>query len=277
VSAPVHPSQRCEAPSGIRAGTPLKSLIGPGCVGLIAESFAAVVPGFDVASFAREACEGLDALELKPRAAHIAAALARRLSRDARVACRQLEAAMGSELSRTEKNGLAPFFYLPHSSFLHGHVVDLVAGLAACHALTRRFTAEFAIRPFLVREPQRSLEVIAGWTSDPSPHVRRLVSEGTRPRLPWAERLPAFVKDPSPLLPMLDRLVDDPEPYVRRSVANHVGDIAKDHPAVAFDLCRRWLEAATPLRRAVVRHAVRHPAKKGVVEALRLRRLAGGR
>jgi 3-methyladenine DNA glycosylase AlkC len=273
----MHPSQRFEAPTGIRAGTPLKSLLGPTCVGLIAESFAAVVPGFDVASFVREACEGLDALELKPRAAHIAAALARQLSRDERVACEQLVAAMGPELARTEKNGLAPFFYLPHSSFLHGHVADLEAGLAACHALTQRFTAEFAIRPFLVREPVRSLEVIAGWTWDPSPHVRRLASEGTRPRLPWAERLPAFVKDPSPLLPLLDRLVDDPEPYVRRSVANHVGDIAKDHPAVAFELCGRWLDAPTTLRRAVVRHAVRHPVKKGVAEAVHLRRRAGGR
>lgn len=272
-----HPAQRFEAPSGIRAGTPLKSLLDSTAVALIAESFEAVVREFDAAAFAHEACEGLEELELKPRAAHIAAALARQLAGDGRVACRQLVSALGPELGRTERNGLAPFFYLPHSSFLHGHVTDLDAGLAACHALTRRFTAEFAIRPFLNRTPARALEQLAVWTSDPSPHVRRLVSEGTRPRLPWAERLPAFVRDPSPVVPLLDRLVDDPEPYVRRSVANHVGDIAKDHPVLAFDLCGRWLSAPTPIRRAVVRHAVRHPAKQGDPEAVRLRRLAGGR
>ena len=102
----------------------------------------------------------------------------------------------------------------------------------------------------------------------------RSCSEGSRPRLPWAMRIPAFIKDPRPVLPILEALKDDPDLYVRRSVANHLGDIAKDHPQLAFEVCKRWIEGASPERRWLIRHAVRHPAKKGVKVALRLRKLA---
>jgi 3-methyladenine DNA glycosylase AlkC len=146
--------------------------------------------------------------------------------------------------------------------------------MALQNALTRRFSAEFSIRPFLIRWPERTLARLMVWTHDPDPHVRRLCSEGTRPRLPWATRIPAFVQDPGPVLPILESLKDDPDLYVRRSVANHLGDIAKDHPALVFDLCRRWVDGASPERRWLIRHAVRHPAKKGVKAALRLRALA---
>ena len=143
--------------------------------------------------------------------------------------------------------------------------------MTAQRELTRRFSAEFSMRPFLVRWPERTLARLMDWTRDPDPHVRRLCTEGTRPRLPWAMRIPAFVADPRPTLPILEALKDDPDLYVRRSVANHLGDIAKDHPALAFQICGRWLESATPERCWLIRHAVRHPAKKGVAEAIRLR------
>ena len=119
------------------------------------------------------------------------------------------------------------------------------------------------------------MERLQAWTTDSDPHVRRLCSEGTRPRLPWAMRIPAFVKDPRPTLPILETLKDDTDLYVRRSVANHLGDIAKDHPALVFDLCSRWLADASEERRWLIRHAIRHPARKGVKEALRLRKAAG--
>lgn len=273
---PSHPIERFRAPAGIHAGSPLKDLLGRTAVRLIGESFAAVMPDFDQPAFVSEACRGLGGLELKPRAAHIAAALARRLDRDQARAASQLVASLGPPLVATSGMGLRPFFYLPHSAWLHGHCRDWAAGMDACRALTRRFTAEFAIRPFLIREPARTLAQLARWTADPDPHVRRLVSEGARPRLPWAERLPALVADPAPALPLLDALVDDPELYVRRSVANHVGDIAKDHLDIATALCADWLRRATPTRRWVVRHALRHPARKGLADALSLRRAAGG-
>jgi 3-methyladenine DNA glycosylase AlkC len=185
--------------------------------------------------------------------------------------------------TRTEGLGLGVFFYLPHVSFVAAYGLDRAgnggrdpfeASMLAQYELTRRFTAEFSLRVFLQQEQSRTLAQLLQWTRDPDPHVRRLCSEGPRPRLPWAARLPALVRDPSPSLPLLEALKDDPELYVRRSVANHLGDIAKDHPALVFDLCTRWLEGASPERRWLIRHAVRHPAKHGHKTALRLRRLA---
>jgi 3-methyladenine DNA glycosylase AlkC len=146
--------------------------------------------------------------------------------------------------------------------------------MTAQRELTRRFSAEFSMRPFLIRWPERTLARLLEWTRDPDPHVRRLCSEGARPRLPWAMRIAAFIADPRPTLPILEVLKDDAELYVRRSVANHLGDIAKDHPALAFETCERWLEGASPERRWVIRHALRHPAKKGVKVAVELRQRA---
>lgn len=274
----LHPALRFSAPGHIRRGEPLKSLLDRRAVELIGASVATVCDTFDAASFEEEASASLDALELKPRANLIGELLWRGLgdATDGSDASRitLLIAALGPPLTRTAGFGLAPFFYLPHSSLLHDHPRDAEAALRGCYALTSRSTAEFAIRPLLIRSPRLVLDAFAEWVSDPDPHVRRLVSEGARPRLPWAERLQALDADPSPMLPLLDRLVDDPDLYVRRSVANHIGDIAKRHPEIAFATCERWLDGASPERRWVIRHAVRHPAKGGVERALELRRRA---
>jgi 3-methyladenine DNA glycosylase AlkC len=141
--------------------------------------------------------------------------------------------------------------------------------MRAQHALTQRFSAEFSIRRFLEHEPERTLAHLERWARDGSPHVRRLVSEGTRPRLPWAGRLRAFQRDPAPVLRLLERLKDDPHPYVRRSVANSLNDIGKDHPALLVDVARRWLAGAGPERRALVEHALRTAVKRGDAAALR--------
>jgi 3-methyladenine DNA glycosylase AlkC len=135
--------------------------------------------------------------------------------------------------------------------------------LAALHALTQRFTAEFAIRPFIVQHPALSLATLARWVADPSHHVRRLVSEGSRPRLPWGLQLKALIQDPSPTLPLLRALQDDPSEYVRRSVANHLNDIAKDHPALVAQWLREHLPKATRERRALLKHASRTLIKAG--------------
>jgi 3-methyladenine DNA glycosylase AlkC len=186
-------------------------------------------------------------------------------------------------LSRTEGLGLAVFFYLPHVSFIAMYGLDpaenggrdpFETSMAAQYELTRRFSAEFSMRPFLIQWPERTLARLLEWTIDPDPHVRRLCSEGTRPRLPWAIRIPALIRDPRPVIPILEALRDDPEEYVRRSVANHLGDIAKDHPELAFEICERWVSGASEERKWLIRHAVRHPAKKGIAAALRLRELA---
>ena len=140
--------------------------------------------------------------------------------------------------------------------------------MAAQHALTQRFTAEFCIRPYLLHHQGATLARLREWAQDDNAHVRRLVSEGTRPRLPWAPRLPAFQAHPQLALPLLDALKDDPSSYVRRSVANHLGDIAKDHPDLTVDTARTWLQCAPAPREALVRHGLRFLIKRGDAGAL---------
>src|SRR5829696_3962924 len=192
-----------------------------------------------------------------------------------------LIASMGPELAKTADNGLAPFFYLPHAHIIAAHgVTHFELGMKANFELTRRFTAEFSIRPFLAAHQDKALRLLMKWTADPNPHVRRLVSEGSRPRLPWAMRLPAFCQNPRLTLPLLEKLKDDPELYVRRSVANHLADILKDHAEFAYEVCERWVFEAKKgrltdqqiaARNWIVRHAVRLPAKKEVARALKVR------
>ncbi len=168
---------------------------------------------------------------------------------------------------------VSSFYHLPHSMYIAEHGLDhLPEAMQAQHALTQRFTAEFSLRPFLQQHTQATLAHLTQWVSDPSAHVRRAVSEATRPRLPWAARLPDFVRDPSPVLPLLARLRDDSSSYVRRSVANHLNDIGKDHPELLTGTARQWLDdAPVPAsRQALLRHALRTAIKRGDVQALAL-------
>lgn len=279
----LHPAQRFVAPSSIQTGVPLKELMDRKLVTLIGESLSKVVPGFDAARFQKRAMRGLKDWELKERALHIAHAMAEQLPAEFDEASFLLVDSFGPPLTATEGNGLAPFFYMPYAALIAEYGVShFASGMTANYELTQRFTAEFSIRPFLIAHRAKSLKLLSKWVNDPNPHVRRLVSEGTRPRLPWAMRLPEFQANPHHTLPLLDALKDDPELYVRRSVANHLADIAKDHPEFALDVCERWLDEvldsnqshlAEP-RRWIVRHAVRLPAKKLEPRALQIRKLA---
>ncbi len=268
------------APASIQKGTPLKYLLDVEAVECLAHNIGLVHPSFDKKSFSALALRGIDDLGILQRGQHIASALRAHLPSQYRQALQVLLASLTPANTATESLGLAVFFYLPHTSFVaqYGLSADENDGEApfdismqALQALTKRFTSEYAIRPFLIAQPERTLQQLMQWMNDPDPHVRRLCSEGTRPRLPWAMRIPQFIKDPRHALPMLEALKNDPSLYVRRSVANHVGDIAKDHPALAFELCERWLQGADNNVRWVIRHALRHPAKKGDATALQLR------
>ncbi|MFD9458458.1 DNA alkylation repair protein [Streptomyces sp. NPDC059985] len=143
-------------------------------------------------------------------------------------------------------------------------------GLALLRDLTPRLTAESAVRPFLRADPERALAVVLKWTDDPDPHVRRLASEGTRPRLPWAPQLPAFVADPRPALPVLHALHRDASEYVRRSVSNHLNDISRDHPDLAVETAAAWRDDPAGTTDRVVRHGLRTLIKAGHPGALTL-------
>ncbi len=136
--------------------------------------------------------------------------------------------------------------------------------------MTKCSSSEFGIRFFLLAAPEKTLSVLNKWTDDKNQHVRRLVSEGTRPRLPWGMRLPLFIDDPAPVVELLEKLKDDEKEYVRRSVANNLNDIAKDHPDLVANIAEKWMIGAGKERKRLIRHACRTLIKNGDKKALRV-------
>ena len=146
---------------------------------------------------------------------------------------------------------------------------DWERSLPALEFFTRFGSSEFAVRPFLHQDPERALAYVSKWAESDNHHVRRLASEGCRPRLPWAMALPKFKADPTPILPVLETLKDDESEYVRKSVANHLNDISKDHPNVMIELCERWY-GHSPRTDWIVKHACRGLLKTRHKRALML-------
>ena len=266
---------------------PFKNLIHPGIVAAAAVHLARSCPGFDARRFRRIAADGLETLELKARAYHIADALEATLPADFGAACDGIEAALapvrGDEALaalQDREDGLSGWILWPFGEYVARRGQDSPKrALASLRAMTQRFSAEWAVRPFIERHPRLTFATLARWTRDPSEHVRRLVSEGSRPRLPWGSQLKGLIADPSPTLPLLEALQDDPSEYVRRSVANHLNDIAKDHPGIVADWLERHLPGAPAPRRALLRHASRTLVKRGdrrVLEAFGLGRPFAG-
>lgn len=244
---------------------PLKNLIHPGLVTGMADRLAKRSVDFDRETFLARALTGLEDLELMQRATKIRDALIETLPGDYSEAARLL----GAALPNDEEDGIRGWALLPVNQFIALKGLDhFDTSLALLKKLTPHFTAEFGIRPFINADQDRALATISTWTAENNHHVRRLASEGTRPRLPWAMRLPALVRDPAPILPILTALIDDPEEYVRRSVANSLNDIAKDHPDMVAAFAGRHIAGASPERKRLLKHASRTLLKQGHSQAL---------
>jgi len=248
---------------------PLKNHFGPDIPGRLAGMVGAVHTAFDQDAFLALALDGFDGLELTERAKQIAGALASTLPEDRDRAIRILVSAVEAGIGEDRLAGMASFLYLPLIYFVADQGLGCFeTSMWAQYQLTKRFTAEFSIRAFLDHFPTETLERLRVWAEDPDPRVRRLVSEGTRPRLPWAPRLQAFLEDPGPVLALLEILKDDPEEFVRRSVANNLNDISKDHPELAVEVARRWWATGGEERRRLVSHGLRTLVKRGHPGAL---------
>ena len=244
---------------------PLKNLLHPALVEAMAAHIAANATGFDRRRFIDLASRNMEQLELMQRATQIRDALTATLPGD----FKQAAAVLSASLSQSGGTGITGWALLPVSQFVAQKASPIsICPMALLKQLTPHFTAEFGIRPFILADQQRALATIGTWTADSNHHVRRLASEGTRPRLPWAIRLPALMRDPQPILPILTALLNDPEDYVRRSVANSLNDIAKDHPDLVAAFVGEHIQAASPERRQLLRHASRTLLKKGHAAAM---------
>ncbi|MGB3176947.1 MAG: DNA alkylation repair protein [Albidovulum sp.] len=225
--------------------------------------------GFDAQGFVDHVVPAMEPLELKARAQLIADTLHAALPHSAAARAKTLHAVLHPDpLDHANKpsdhEGLCGWAVLPLTLLVGQHGVgDFDRSMGLLRDMTMRFSSEFGIRYFLLADQGKALTILGTWLNDPNRHVRRLISEGTRPRLPWAMQLPALMTDPTPVLPLLERLRDDPELYVRRSVANHMNDISKDHPTRVTTLAADWIKDADKDRMALLRHACRSLIKQG--------------
>lgn len=251
----------------------LKTFFSPALVRRLGVDVARVHPAFPQRAFVQDACKGLQRLELLDRARHIAAALDKHLPPAYPEALAALLQSLGPELATDELLGvgMAPFYYLPHTIFIAERGLEhFDLSMRAQHEVTKRMSAEGSIRPYIARDPERAMTFLRAWASDANPHVRRLVSEGTRLRLPWAQRVAWLDQNPDRVLVLLDLLKDDPSSMIRRSVANNLNDLARVRPEMVIRTAGAWLKGASPERRALVEHALRGAVKRGHPDALRL-------
>lgn len=254
-------------PKDVESGSALKNLINQSLLQKISKSISKVYPQFDHKTFVKLTSE-MKSLEMKPRVRFVRDEIQKRLPQD-------YPQAVSILLKSTEDGTLRGFDIWPYTEFVQTfglHHIEL--SLKALKKLTPLFTAEWAVQPFIKKHQIQTMEFLLKCAQDSDENVRRWASEGTRPRLPWGERLQSFIKDPSPTRPILELLKFDSSLYVRKSVANHLNDIAKDHPDYVVDLLQKWKkEAQTENQKRInwiTRHALRTLIKNGNPKALKL-------
>jgi 3-methyladenine DNA glycosylase AlkC len=238
----------------------LKDMFDAGRFRQIAKDTAAVYPRFDSRAFLNLALRDLDSLNLLQRLRRVTESLRATLPQDYLKALAILR-----KVAPRTQSGFVSLF-LPDFVGVHG-LAHFDESLDALKFFTPFGSSEFGVRPFLRQDLRRTLKVMEKWSRDEDEHVRRLASEGCRPRLPWSFRLDALIADPSPAARILENLKADPSLYVRKSVANHLNDITKDHPAWVMDRVEKWnLEN---VRTAwIVKRALRSLVKAGDRRAL---------
>lgn len=231
----------------------------------LSKSLKAVDPEFNAKNFI-QVSKKLSAFEMKPRVHLIRDAIAAELPRDYLKALKII-------LKSADLGKLRGFDLWPYTEFIQLYGLDHVEeSLEALHILTTKFTAEFAVRPFLIKYPKKTFSILKKWAADKDEHVRRWTSEGTRPRLPWGSKLKTSIVDPKPGLDILEKLKFDDSLYVRKSVANHLNDIAKDHPDLVIATLKDWQKKVTAKDKVkydwIKKQALRTLIKQGHQKAL---------
>ncbi len=253
--------------NGLDMSTLLKDLYSPVFYRNFAEVLEYTLPPFDRVEFQRRIFNAeFNELELKQRMSHTTAVLADFLGQGFATAvdyiCRLIDNLRAAGI--TEQS--LEYMFLPEFIERYG-LDDYQTSIQAFEYVTQYTSCEFAVRPFIQKYGEHMLEQMQRWSNHENNMVRRLASEGSRPRLPWAMALPELKSDPAPLLPILENLKHDKCGIVRRSVANSLNDISKDNPEVTIDVARRWL-GSRPETDALVKHGCRTLLKQGNPETL---------
>jgi 3-methyladenine DNA glycosylase AlkC len=259
----------------------IRNSINPQVIKKLGERIQSQFSPFDVNAFKKDATKNLGRLGLMERIDVLTQALEKHLPKDFKKASKVLIQSLPEELPEISQSlegqggetlsGLNGFVIVSMTEYIARNGREHFSeSMSALYEMTKRFSSEFSIRCFIKDQPSKTLKVLLKWTNDPNMHVRRLCSEGVRPRLPWAIRLTGFVEDPKPILPILEKLKSDPELYVRRSVANNLNDISKDHPELVVTLLKKWSRDKSEEMQWLIRHALRTLVKAGHPKALEL-------
>lgn len=239
----------------------------------IADEIQRLYPQFDKNGFAERIVERFPHLELKERIAWISENLRAFLPTEYREATSILLASLPPPNDNTKTdNDFGDSIYAPYAAFVASNGVtkkDLYFSLAALKEITMRFSAEDAIRRFINAFPRETMRELQKWSNDSHYHVRRLTSEGTRPTLPWSQKI---IIAPEQAIPILDNLFSDETRYVTRSVANHINDISKSDPKLAIATLRRWQKSGKQNPKEMdylINHALRTLIKQGNKDAIK--------
>ncbi len=230
---------------------------------LLSKKIGVIHPEFDATGFIQQVDSKVAPLELKDRVEVIADELFQTLGSDYSPNIEILLQILGPE--NVKETGMFKEYYwvMPIAKIVEKYgLEDFDLSMHAIEEITKRNTGEYTIRPFIQQYPERTMNVMLEWSKSTNMHVRRLSSEGGRPRLPWAPKLQPFIDNPTPLLPILENLKDDTSKYVQKSVANCLNDILKDNPGIAKSIIEDWIQAATKQRIWMIRHALRNLLKK---------------
>lgn len=250
---------------------PFKNLLNEKAALRISTAIKRSHPEFDTRKFLKGIKAELAPLELKERMLVLMNRLVSTLPPDPKKSFPILTKSL--KLNDSDEIGLSGFLVWPLSQYVATQGLDSYdEAMRALYKMTQVFTSEFAVRPFLIHHEERTLKLLSEWAKDENEHVRRLVSEGTRPLLPWAERIPAFVKNPERTWSLLEMLKNDPAKYVQKSVANHINDHSKNHGDWVVKQLNKWKvnSESQPSVDWIIRHATRTLVKKGHPGALSL-------
>jgi 3-methyladenine DNA glycosylase AlkC len=247
---------------------PLKNMYSAAFFETLCPVLKKCIPGFDCRDFTFQVFNNQwPDFELKERVRHIAVTLHNFLPKDFEKASKIL-IQLSNELKEiVHEQGFAVIF-IPEYIQLYGLDHPSIA-LDAIEKITQLVSAEFAIRPFIIQHEKQTMKKMLEWSTHIEPSVRRLSSEGCRPRLPWAMALPEFKKNPEAVLSILENLKEDASEYVQRSIANNLNDIAKDHPQLVLKIAKRW-RGKNPNTDWIIKHGCRTLLKKGDTAALSL-------
>ncbi len=247
----------------------LKDMYSPAFYHRFADMLAQTVPDFDKQRFITQIFDDtFEQKELKDRMRHTTRVLHSFLPAQFSEAAGLLEKIIDRLRKENPQQDSFAFIFFPDYIETYG-LEDFTASVKAIEFVTQFISCEFAVRPFLLKYGDKMMQQMLQWSRHENHKVRRLASEGSRPRLPWAMALPALKKDPAPVLALLENLKNDPHEWVRRSVANHLNDISKDHPGVVLKIANAW-KGNSKETDAIIRHGCRTLLKQANRDVLKL-------